>query len=699
MHFIVKETNFVFYPQTIIFSFFTTVLNMLKTLFSLAACLLSTLFLQAQSDVKPLNVKFGKLSDEETKMTKYNKDPDASAVYLFDIGNCVIGHKSLFKRHQRIKIFKKTAYDYGTISIELPTWASVTGVRGVTYNLENGKMVETKLAKENMFDEKITKQWDLKRIVMPNVREGSIIELEYSITGGFLADWEFQHEIPTMWSEYKTSIITDLKFSKIGQGSTPYLVSSQSQERKLFSEVTQEDKGGSAWNQAGTKRAESSQYQYYTNENLWIQKDVPAFKPEKFITSSADYRTAMIFYLEEIVPPLGMGAPQKYIKPWKDEAKDLLSDNDYFGIIDKKSALKDELAKVVNDGMKPKEKVQAIFDYVGKTFEQRKGRPIFLTASISELQKKGKLSPSEMNIIMMNMLRTAGVEVRPVLISTREHGKIGTPHAVYKRFDRVLGRVLLEKDTFFIDAASYPHPVDLLPFEDLNGGGYEFWGKDNYAIVTPSNKTPSRRMSQAIMTLNTEGVLSGTITTTASAYEAVENRQKIKELGADKFAQSVVSGLLNSGKLQEQKFEKAANFEENNLKGTFKVETKDYVSVAGDKMYINPLLCFGEKESPFANPERTYNVDYGSQKEEIANLVLTIPAGYKIEELPKMARFQFGEGAMKYDYLIESAGNQIKVNTKLSIKKTTYEVEGYKDLRDFYAKIIAKMGEQIVLTK
>jgi hypothetical protein len=35
----------------------------------------------------------------------------------------------------------------------------------------------------------------------------------------------------------------------------------------------------------------------------------------------------------------------------------------------------------------------------------------------------------------------------------------------------------------------------------------------------------------------------------------------------------------------------------------------------------------------------------------------------------------------------------------LSVKKTIYEVENYTDLRDFYAKIIAKMGEQIVLTK
>ena len=682
-------------------SLVTTVLNMSKTLFSLAALLLSAFLLNAQNDTKSLNVKFGKLSEEELKMTMYDKDPDAPAVVLFDKGSCVIGKSDLFTRHLRIKIFKKTAYEHGNILIEYPQSTNITSIRGTTYNVENGKVVETKLAKENMFDEKITKYWNLKKVTMPNVREGSIIELEYSITGGYLGDWVFQRTIPTMWSEYKMSVPEYLKFSQIGQGSTPYLVSSHSKDRKTYAVLSQEDtERGGALGASGIKKTESNNYYYFTDENFWVQKDVPAFKPEKFITSAADYITRLNFYLEGLFPPIGLGIlPKKFIKPWNEEAKELLSDNDYFGIIDKKNAMKEELATVVNDGMKPKEKVQAIFNYMGKTFEQTKGRPLFLTGTISELQKKGKLAPSEMNLIMMNMMRTAGIEVHPVLISTRNHGKIGTPYAVYNRFDRVIGRVLLEKDTFFIDVASYPHPIDLIPFEDLNGGGYEFWGKEDYAVVMLSNKTPTRRMSQAIMTLNTEGVLSGTISTTASGYEAVENRQKVKEVGAEKFAQSIVKGLLNSGKLEEQKFEKPENFEENNLKGVLKIQSSDYVSVAGDKIYINPLLCFGDKENPFANPERLYVVDYGSPKEDIANLVLTIPDGYKIEEMPKMGRFTFVDNGMKYDYLIESAANQIKLNTKLSIKKTTFDVAQYSDLRDFYAKMIAKMGEQIVLTK
>ena len=64
---------------------------MKKPLFALAALLLMNALLIAQNDAKPLKVKFGKISEEELKMTQYDKDPDAGAVVLFDKGYCSLG--------------------------------------------------------------------------------------------------------------------------------------------------------------------------------------------------------------------------------------------------------------------------------------------------------------------------------------------------------------------------------------------------------------------------------------------------------------------------------------------------------------------------------------------------------------------------------------------------------------------------------
>ena len=154
---------------------------MSKTLLTLAALLLAPLFLQAQNDAKPLKVKFGKLSDEEIKMTKYDKDPDAPAVILFDKGES--DYKYGLTRHIRIKIFNKSAYEHANIQIVYDKDTYVKDLKGVCYNVENGQVVQTKLTKENMFEENITKELIVKKLTMPAVREGSIIEYEYTIDG------------------------------------------------------------------------------------------------------------------------------------------------------------------------------------------------------------------------------------------------------------------------------------------------------------------------------------------------------------------------------------------------------------------------------------------------------------------------------------------------------------------------------------
>ena len=83
-------------------------------------------------------------------------------------------------------------------------------LRAVTYNLENGKVVETKLdVKSNVFKDKIDKNRVVKKFTFPNVKEGSIIEFEYTLVSDFLNNlqpWEFQGAYHRLWSEYNLSL-------------------------------------------------------------------------------------------------------------------------------------------------------------------------------------------------------------------------------------------------------------------------------------------------------------------------------------------------------------------------------------------------------------------------------------------------------------------------------------------------------------
>ena len=165
-------------------------------------------------------IKFGDITEKDFAAKVYSLDSSASAVIISDIGSSSIegntkGWFSLvFKRHRRIHILNKNGYDLSNVSIRLYSdnedEEKLDKLKAVTYNLENGKVVESKLdIKENVFKDKLNRNWVERKFTFPNVKEGSIIEYEYSITSDFLNNlqpWQYQGAYPCLWSEYNLSL-------------------------------------------------------------------------------------------------------------------------------------------------------------------------------------------------------------------------------------------------------------------------------------------------------------------------------------------------------------------------------------------------------------------------------------------------------------------------------------------------------------
>jgi hypothetical protein len=80
----------------------------------------------------------------------------------------------------------------------------ISGIKGVTYNLQNGEIVESRLDSKNVFETKYNSYLSKVSFVFPNVNEGSVIEFSYIVRSTSVADlsWQYQHDIPTYWSEY-----------------------------------------------------------------------------------------------------------------------------------------------------------------------------------------------------------------------------------------------------------------------------------------------------------------------------------------------------------------------------------------------------------------------------------------------------------------------------------------------------------------
>ncbi len=643
-------------------------------------CVLPTVVFGQKTEKLELKVKFGKISDEEIAMKNYDKDPEAPAVILFEKGFLSWGSFEAFEYHTRLKIFKKEAYDRANFRImyNRDNKQSVSGLKAACYNVENGKLTEIKISDDNIVEEQINKDLFVKKITIPGVREGSIIEFKYTLNNPYMQDWAFQDAIPTIWSEYEMHVPDFYIFSKVGQGFTPYALNAADRKSETL---------------LGTN------YTYTLLTYHWIQKDVPALKPEKLMSSIEDYRTRLSFHLEEIRPPNGL--VQKVMGSWSATAKKLIEDEDFGKFIDRKGAMREELTSIANPAHTPLEKVQAIYDYVGKNFEPtEKSFSIYATSGIKELKKKRKVTPAEMNLVFLNMLNTAGIESNPVLVRNRDDGRIGTTLAALRRYNHVLSWVKLEKDTFLVDASGYPQPMKLLPFNSLTGYGVAILDKEKYQMFAPQSKVSTRRFTQVNLTLNTEGVLSGNLNLTETGYYALNVKKNVKELGAEKYLQNRLKNLISDGKMDGAQFENPENLsDETPLKGKVNVTTTAYVTQTDDKVFISPMLCFGTEENPFTDEERKFEIDYGNPRDEMYQLSLTIPDGYKAEELPKSVRIAMPDGSARVEYSIAAMGNKISLSTKLSIKKPTFYTDEYPLLKELYTTLVAKAGEQIVLTK
>src|SRR5690606_37000839 len=206
--------------------------------------IVSPIWLFAQKDP----MKFGKISQEEVDLQYFEKDSSAVAVVLADYGHAYINlsiGKLIFERHTRIKILKKEGLDHARGSILLyhsgTSEETVSKLKGVTYNVVDGKLEETKMSKNSIFTEKYNRNYNIQKFAFENVKVGSIIEYSYAVYSEFFFNfpsWEFQSTIPTIWSEYRADIPDFFFYEKYMQGYLPLAIADvekRSQGQSLFS--------------------------------------------------------------------------------------------------------------------------------------------------------------------------------------------------------------------------------------------------------------------------------------------------------------------------------------------------------------------------------------------------------------------------------------------------------------------------------
>jgi len=633
----------------------------------------------AHSEKAP--IKFGQISKAELLNNVYAQDTSAPALILNDYGY-YSEKKFQTVRTLRIKILKKEGYNWANQTFNTQ---DKTVIRGITYNLENNEIVETKLKNESVFSTKITEYYYEIRVAMPNVKVGSIIDIEFTYDG-IPFEWNFQQEIPVVHSELVLESTEYIKFNKNYFGYIP------------LDEST---------------------------NNHWIANNVPAFKPEPFMTSSKNYRTRLEFDIDEVSFP-GLtqtyyyngilyqrelkGHYQAYATSWE-SIRDMLLENknmisggylvflyQHFGLTLANDSYLDEKAKDIKSRFSDREeKIKVAFEYIKQIKWNKEYRFLAEKSFLSGALKEKKGSSAEINLALIQLLRKLDLDAGPVIMSTRSNGRLSGDNPSFNKLNYVIAAVFTENDTILLDATEERCPYYLLPMRSLNDQG-QFIDKSRTCSIQLKANKKDKQMVVYNLAIQDDMSLKGNITYVKGDYAALEFRNDYDGFNSDDEYLTKFKEGKNGLKVVSHKIDNLDSLYKS-ISEVFEIVSNNSVSEISGELYIIPLLFEQIKENPFKINERKYPVDYGYARDKTILVNYTIPEGYSIISLPTTASLKLPGNSASYTCKSSVSEGKISILYKLAINNSLFPQAQYADLREFYNQVIALQAEPIVLKK
>ncbi|HVF97695.1 MAG TPA: transglutaminase domain-containing protein, partial [Flavisolibacter sp.] len=418
----------------------------------LLTVLFGTFSLCAYTQESPF-LKFGKVTPAHLQTKVYTLDSAASAVVLSDVGDASVegNTKGWFSvittRHKVVHILAKNGYDEANVEIPLYTSGDdeerLEDVKAVTYNLDGGKIVESKLERSNVFTEKRNKNLIIKKFTLPNVKEGSIVEFQYKVSSDFIQHidpWIFQGSAPCLWSEFKFSVPQFFSYAFLSRGYVKAFLSNKKDRAAQFS-VRQA---------SGTGPTESYLFTSGVTDHRWVLKDVPELKQESFTSTLENHISKIEFQLSSQNDPL---TPRDYRGSWAGLTKELM-ESDHFGngIKGSNGWLSNDLKFITAGASTEMDKAKKIYQYVRDGFTCTDYIAVYADQSVKNVFKTKKGSVSEINLLMTAMLRAAGLNADPVILSRTGRGYTYDLYPMLSRFNYVVTQLVVDGKTLYLDA-------------------------------------------------------------------------------------------------------------------------------------------------------------------------------------------------------------------------------------------------------
>lgn len=655
---------------------------------------LLSLFLFTSLSVCSQNMELAKVSLSELQEKTHPKDSSAVAAILYKKGRTFFTYdyrNGFSMNHEftyRIKIYKKEGLDWATF--EVPYYIGYENLNddylsfydAATYNLENGSIVKTKLNSEGSFKTKVDENWKKASISLPNVKEGSIIEFRYKHRSEnivYFPVYEIQYDIPVNYSEYKTEIPNFFFYKTILQG---------------YVDVKSDSKFQSGSINYADKDSQSVSMSFQSLNSTFIAKDVPALKEESYVDNLKNYKGAIYNELEKTAFP---GSEVKnYSSTWEGVAQTIFKDDRFGKELKIFYYLVDDLKALLKDLDNKEERLKKVFKFVQDKMNWNHDYGYYTDKGVVKAYADKTGNVAEINFILIAMLRVAGIQVDPVLVSTREHGIPVFPSRTV--FNYVIAAADMNGEKILLDATNKFTSTNTLPLNVLNWNGRLIREDGTSEEINLVPTKPSKQNYNISIAVAQDGTLSGKYLEQKTDYQALIFRQNDADMKVENYLEKK-ENELNGIEISDYVVENKNTDLSQAVIEKFTFATNNHCEIIGGKMYINPLLFFTMHKNPFVQEERKMPVYFGYPRQEKYNLNFEIPDGYEVESFPKSMKMATEDKSLVFSLSSVVNGNRIQVSVVKEINIAIAAADLYEGLKSFYQKMIVAQEEKIVLKK
>ncbi len=635
--------------------------------------------------------KYGKITNDELNLKQYAKDTSAVAVVIYDDGytayDVLNGSLVLNTDYKKkIKILKQEGVDEANITIpyyyKSPSERdNISGIEAVSYNLENGKVVKTKLEKKNIFDEEYNSRTHRIKFSIPNVKAGSVIEVKFrkgSSQVYSLDNWGIQGDIPVITSTYEVKIPEYLQFN----------IETRGYEHVDVAEVPDNQSFNLGVSSSGAPNVINC-----TCRRLkFTAKDVPALKDEKFVWCVSDFLSAVRFELKATNFPNQFYKP--YSQTWDDLEKTIKNDTDFGSNIKMSNPYKDETKTLLAGLTDEKQKIESIYSFVKKNINWNESYS-FSGNKAKEAVKNRTGDNGQINIVLLSMLKDAGIKAFPVFVSRRSRGRLPYTFPSYEMLNTfVVAARTSDGKTYYMDGSAVDGGLNMLPVDLLVDRARVFDDNESEKWVNLSALSRSQQIYNITTDLDKDGNLSGSVTSMYTYQNAYKYKEKFRKA---KDSTEFVEKLQEMEHLTINEFKTEGREPmSNSVKENFTFTKTNDGST--DFIYLNPLIVSHINENLFTQVDRKLPVEFEYPVTLIISSNIKIPENYQVAELPKSTRITLNDNC-KLTYYITQNGNQISVNYKYEMNQIIFPVSDYEHLKAYFGQLATKNQEMIVLKK